>query len=269
MSGKTLLTTTALVLCVSTAFAGQKVSQPSDRIPLWNNRLGLPLHLDHGIPRQFMIERTYGEAGGKDGVPFDARGATFSNLSDEANARFLTTYGYTLIDTQSCYYHSQSSHYCASEIANNAIPFTGAGKKVAEISVPVFFPSGSEFSVGIYSATASGLPGSEIVGASAVANGSGKGGCCWQLTNVPITPTKLNARQKYFLEVRCPPASTTCMGGWLPEDSDFKHSQHDYWHVEEKETYNFGTGTHTYSVSSPWQLSTAFNPYDEPAAAIK
>jgi hypothetical protein len=52
MPGKTLLTTTALVLCVSAAFAAQKVNQPSNRIPLWNNRLGLPLHLDHGIPRQ-------------------------------------------------------------------------------------------------------------------------------------------------------------------------------------------------------------------------
>ncbi|HEX4078266.1 MAG TPA: hypothetical protein VHX61_05255 [Rhizomicrobium sp.] len=88
------------------------------------------------------------------------------------------------------------------------------------------------------------------------------------MTTVPITPTTLKARREYFVEVTCPPASTTCVGGWLPEDSDFKHAQHDYWHVKEKETYNFGTGTHTYSASSPWQVSTAYL-YDEPAAAVK
>jgi hypothetical protein len=87
--------------------------------------------------------------------------------------------------------------------------FTGAGLTVSKIRVPV---QGGEFRACIDSVTASGLPGDEIVCASAIPNGA--------LTTVRIKPTLLKAGKKYFLEIAAS-SDAASYGGWDLEDTDF------------------------------------------------
>jgi hypothetical protein len=259
MFRKSLLVAAALVVCVSAAAAGQKTDRPSDRImPRWINS-GVPGHIVNGFPVMVMTGRPAAvpDHGNR---PPKYGNAIFDNIDWKSkNQKWLNYYGFAALDEQSCYYQSAHYHYCISETGNNALPFHGTGKKATKIGVPLYSVTGSttEYNIGIYSATASGLPGQELAGASATANTTGK----WPLTWVNVD-VKLKARQEYFLEISCGAGQTDCDGGW--EISPYEGT--DYYHSTEHETFNFGSGTHTYTSSSPWHETTAY--YQEGAAVI-
>jgi hypothetical protein len=250
---KSLLAATALVLCVSAASAEQKTDRPSDRIaPRWMN-LGVPLHVVNGFPLAVMRDRTASTPRApiyKNGPP-KYRNAIFDNIDWKSkNEKWLRDYGFVALAEQSCYSESSHYHYCVTDNANNALPFYGTGKKAKGIGVPLFSETGSstEYNIGIYSATASGLPGSsELAAGSATANTTGN----WPLTWVDVN-VKLNKGQEFFLEVSCAAGQTDCYGGWEPS----VYTGADYYHYTERETYNYGTGTHSTLYSSPWHEST-------------
>jgi hypothetical protein len=262
---RTILATTALVLCVGTAYAGRETGRPSDRIvPRWMN-LGVPLHVVNGFPVMVMRGEPDVAPVFKNGPP-RYRHAIFDNIDWESkNEKWLKYYGFTILSSTSGEYVSHSYHYKFSETGNNAFPFYGTGKIAKEIGVALASEtdastgSSIEVNIGIYSATASSLPGNEIAGSSATTTTTGK----WPLTWAKVD-VKLIAGQEYFLEVSCAAGESDCDGAW----DESVYAGTDYWHVKEYETYNFDYGkTYTYSYSSPWHETTAIN--SEGAAVIK
>ena len=254
MLKKAFLVTTALVLCVSTGFAAQQPHRPGERILARFMKLGIPVHVVHGFPVTVITTAKTGHPAAHVAQQF-GRGVTFSNLDkDDPNAQFVSWYGATATAAKSCYY-SGSYFSCFSEAGNNAIPITGLGYRARKITVPLFSLSGpsTEYNVGIYSATPSGLPGNELAGASTTASDTQY--CCTGLRTVHVD-IKLKAGQQYFVEVACGQNTGACYGGWDMESRDWSGDQTDYWHFKEHGSYNFGTGTHTSSFSSPWHLST-------------
>jgi hypothetical protein len=170
-----------------------------------------------------------GAAPVRNNVSHWAPGATFNNFSMDKNAEFLSWYGFSAIN-----WHSSETfsgyHQSVSEVASNAIAIVGTGRKVRKILVPLFSLSGSrtEFNIGIYSATPSGLPGSlELAGGSTTASDTEH--CCTAVRSIDVD-IKLKAGQKYFLEVTCPTSETECSGGWNTEDTDFSGDAQDYFH---------------------------------------
>ena len=256
---KTLLMTTALVLCVSTAFAAQKIDRPKDKFLSRFMKLGVPEHIVQGFPVTVMIPRR-----GTLPVPGNSfakyRNAIFDNIRwRDKNAEWISWYGFNAINLSECEYVSSNYHYCDSEDGFNAFPFYGTGKKAKKIGVAIF--GGSEYNIGIYSATVSGLPGSEIAGASATANNFGT----WPVTWVDVD-VELKAGQEYFLAFSCPPGSTFCEGGWYMEDSNFLTAV-DYWHVKEKYSTVYYSTVYKTTISSPWHESNLYPV--EGAAVIK
>jgi hypothetical protein len=108
--------------------------------------------------------------------------------------------------------------------------------------------------VGLYSATASGLPGNELTGASTTASDTTY--CCTGLRTVKVAPIKLKAGQKYFVEVTGGKSSTDSNGVWEMESLDWSGDMVDYYHFKEHVTYNSGSGTYSSNFSSPWHQST-------------
>jgi hypothetical protein len=249
--GKALLATTALVLCVSVAYAGRETGRPSDRIVPRFMKQGAPGVDVHGVPVTVLTGRKFTNPAHADD-PLYEPGVTFSNLSKDKNAEYISWYGFTAIDSEYSYYQSSHYHYKVSEVGFNAAPFTGAGRRVKKIGAPIYgSESVLEFDLGIYSATVSGLPGNEIAGGSAIAN---DGGLAWVTVNI-----FLDAGQKYFFAVRCGENKSSCEGGWNLENTNFTGGAVDYWHYKIRETdgcTGSGCSSPTYSYSSPWHEST-------------
>jgi hypothetical protein len=221
--------------------------------------LGVPMHVVHGFPVTVMTgePKTLPVLPGE--TPKKYRHAIFDNINwRDKNAEWLTYYSFTIVNSEYSYYESENYHYKISETGFNALPFYGKGSKARKIGAALLtYEPSAVFNLGVYSATASGLPGNEISGASAQA----MNGADFELTWADVD-VKLNKGREYFIAVSC--QNEPCYGGWYFEDTNFKTAQ-DYWHVKEYETYNYGSGTSTYSYSSPWHLSTA---YHEQGAAI-
>jgi len=253
-----LLLTTALVLCVSTGFAGQNTHETSDRISVLNRKFGLPVGPHHRILAAMPVGKA-GAPGHLNVLP-DVANATFNNFSKDANARFVSWYGYVTEGV----FSGDCSCTCSAFTASNAIPFTGAGATVTRIKVPITSLTGpnTEFNVGIYSATASGLPGSlELAGGSTTASDTKY--CCTAVRSVSVNIT-LKAGKKYFLEVSCAYVED-CSGGWDMEDTDLSGTAQDYFRYKLVQYSYCGGGTHI--SSSPWHLSTEYP--EQPAAVIK
>jgi hypothetical protein len=210
-------------------------------------RQGAPGIVVHGFPVTALTGKRTVPPTQDDAAPHE-HGVTFSNLSKDKNAEFISWYAFTIIDSSYSFYVSASSHEKFSETGFNAAPFLGKGRKAKKIGAPIFsYASDYEFNLGIYSAI-DGLPGNELAGGSALANDMG---LTWVKVNI-----FLDAGQEYFFAVRC--ASAPCVGGWDVENINFTGSAVDYWHVKLYETYNFHYGhTYTYSDSSPWHSSTS------------
>jgi hypothetical protein len=188
--------------------------------------------------------------------------ATFNNFSKDKNAEFLSWYGFVTAHYSNHHEHCSSSNPCSSLTVSNAIPIIGTGAAVTKIEVPLFSLTGSQtdFNVGIYSATPSGLPGSlELAGASTTASDTEY--CCTAVRSVHVHIT-LEAGKKYFLEVTC--RSDKCEGGWDLEDTDFSGDAQDFVRY----TAHFTTAGFHETFSSPWHVTTAEYPA-QPAAIIK
>jgi hypothetical protein len=256
MLQKTLLATTALVLCVSSmAFTGEISGPAGDKVSLRNGKLEIPTLLGHRLP---AIVRP-----GKVGLPVPnnvshwVAGATFNNFSKDKNAEFVSWYGFPILHTVS----SCGSSCQISDFGTWAVPIVGAGKEVKRITVPLFSETGSttEYNAGIYSATASGLPGKqELAGASTTASDTEY--CCTSARTVDID-IRLKKGDKYFLEVMCP---VSCYGGWQIEDTDFSGDAFAYYQFRER----YKDGTYHYTASSPWTVPSTIGP-NEPAGIIK
>ncbi|HEX4079863.1 MAG TPA: hypothetical protein VHX61_13430 [Rhizomicrobium sp.] len=253
------MATTALVLCVSVSFAEPTASRSGDGVSLLHGKPGLPVRFDHRVPATVMIGHTDARPV-RNTISHRLPNATFNNFSKDRNGEFLSWYGFATAGDYGNHQNCSSSNPCLSYTASKAIPITGTGAKVATIKVPLFSQTGSqtEFNVGIYSATPSGLPGSlELAGASTTASNTEY--CCTAVRSVHVHVT-LKAGQKYFLEVTC--KSDDCEGGWDMEDTDFSGDVQDYVRY----TAHFTTAVHE-TVSSPWHLSTEYP--EQPAALIK
>jgi hypothetical protein len=99
----------------------------------------------------------------------------------------------------SFYYYDFSNSSSSSTWQRVAVPVTGHGQTVRRIKVMEAQAGGtsySAFSAGIYSNTASGLPG------NAIAVGKGKIGPSCGPVKVSIPRTTLKSNQKYWIEER-------------------------------------------------------------------
>ena len=172
----------------------------------------------------------------------------------DANARFLCTYGSFLV---SSYYadDSGSSYYYSRR--HVAVSVTGHGQTVRRIKVleaQSASTSHSAFTVGIYSNTASGLPGKAI----AVRKGKIGPGC--GPVNVSIPLTTLQRNQKYWIEER------TSIPKNCSQHSSFCHSFAGlYWEADPNtkrrayvQTYRlyYGPAGSSSSSTSPWTKQT-------------
>jgi hypothetical protein len=128
------------------------------------------------------------------GAPSPAHGQPLSSGSGrDRNHEFLCTYGQFDV----FYSHSANSgsgvHTAWTHVA---VPVTGHGKLVHRIVVQEGKSSKSvdgKFSAGIYSNTASGLPGNLIAGGAATASSH-----CTEV-GIPINPTKLQDKKTYWI----------------------------------------------------------------------
>ncbi|HEX4079862.1 MAG TPA: hypothetical protein VHX61_13425 [Rhizomicrobium sp.] len=89
MLQKTLLATTALVLCVSVSFAGPTASRSGDGVSLSHRKPGLPMRPAVRVPATVMIGHT-GARPVRNTVSHWLPNATFNNFSKEKNAEFLS-----------------------------------------------------------------------------------------------------------------------------------------------------------------------------------
>jgi hypothetical protein len=247
MLRKTLLATTALVLGASLAFAAHQNGTPSSKTL---TRIGV----DHASATMLNTKGTH--QGVVHNTPHFAPGAIFTNFSKDANAEFVSWYGYTALNSSYHFYVSHSSHETVKESGFNAEPFTGTGKAPKSAVVPGFgYASTYRFDVEILN-SAAGLPGASVATTSTFA-WPDTSDCCTAATTANFTGApKLTKGATYFAAVAC--ANAPCEGGWNMENTNFSGSAGpDYWHIKIYETYNFHYGhTYTYSDSSPWHAST-------------
>ena len=252
-----LLATTALVVGASVAMAGVHKAPPGGVHMIPHKDILNTVTKNKGFGNQGIVLKTQKGAHVVNHQPVVLPG-TFSNLSNDANAQFVSWYGFYASSSCFSYYGSANYHYFECFYENSAVPFTGAGKAIKKISDPVYAGSGG-FRTGVYS-DASGSPGGLIHGGSGT--GVSTSYCCTALQTTAIHKTVAALGTPYWTEV-------TSSGGyslWLTEDTDYSTGQHYDWHYGYFETYNFGSGTFTTSYNSGWISSTA-SPY-RPAVAL-
>jgi len=172
----------------------------------------------------------------------------------DANARFLCTYGNFLVS--SFYFDDDNSSYSYAW-RHVAVRVTGHGQTVRRIKVIEAQSAGtshSAFTVGIYSNTASGLPG------NAIAVGNGKIGPSCGPVAVSIPRTTLQRNQKYWIEEQtsiaknCSQHSSYCSSfAGLYWQADPKTKRKAY--VQTYHLYSCAGGICS-SSTSPWTKQT-------------
>jgi hypothetical protein len=255
MLRKTLLVTTALVLCASLSLAGQKEVLPIDSKAMAKAFRHVQVgYAVNGIP----VTVTTSKRGTHPvhNVAPHLESAIFSNYSKDANAQFISWYGYTTANESSCGPSSGCYAYRLHFIGEHALAFTPAAtvttKKVT-VSLFSFHPSG-QFEVDIYSSVG-GLPGS-VIAHSKKFTDSDTALCCTASRTVAIK-ANLNAGTQYFLGV----VGVCCnaYGGWNMEDTDMSGAAVDYYHTSLTLTTHTTSGrTNSYHQSSPWHASTYY-----------
>src|SRR5215469_11519942 len=189
------------------------------------------------------------------GAPTGAYAQTDMHVADrDANARFLCTYGNFPV---TAFYFDFSGSSFASAWHHVAVPVMGHGQTVRSIKVIEAQAGGtsySAFTVGIYSNTASGLPG------NAIAVGNGKIGPSCGPVRVSIPRTTLKSNQKYWIEEptsiakNCPQHSTFCSSlASLYWEADPNTKRKAY--VQTHSRYISAGGSST-SSTSPWTKQT-------------
>lgn len=262
MLKKTLLATSALVFSSSVSFAA------SDRTP--PSRPDLPdgtvvVRSIDGIPITVVLPSGNDKRPTQsfpDVLPVRHKGATFSNLSKDRNAQFLSWYGFQV---SSYFYSSCSSQNCdfSSSYTREAIPIVGAGKAVTTIRVP---NAGGKFTVSLYTNSVSNTPGTPI--ASATATGLSSGYCCTQLVTVSIASPKLKSGTPYWIVEQ---GAVDKENGknevtWLSEDTDYTgdaKSLSQYHTLKGWRTSRNHGSTH---YTSPWEGASSLT---EPAAELE
>jgi len=189
------------------------------------------------------------------GAPTGAYAQTGMQVTGEdSNACFLRTYLNFLV---SSYYADDSGSSYSYAWHHVAVGITGHGQTVSRIRVmeaQSTSASRSNFTVGIYSNTASGFPG------NAIAVGKGKIGRSCGSVKVSIPRTKLKRNQKYWIEEQ------TSIPKNCSQQSSFCHSLAGvYWQTDPKsrrkvyvQTYYHyigPTGSNS-SSTSPWTKQT-------------
>lgn len=131
-----------------------------------------------------------------------------------------------------------------------AVPITGTGKTVDRIlvedGVNSSWGSNTTFSVGIHASNRDGFPGKLIVGNTATALPN-----CGKIT-VPITPTRLKRKTRYWIEEAIPAPHRVSSGTevyWqlAPNSRRKAYLQSHYWQ-------EFSSVSQ--STTSPWQLQS-------------
>jgi len=208
MSRKTLVVTTALVLCTSLAYADQKgVTPKSGKAMAKASRMFAVGHAVTGIPVTVGTSK-------RSSLPVhnstpSLANAIFSNYANDANARFTSWYGYEAANFSSCISESHF-HSCLHFAGDNAFAFTPAATVTSrKVTVPVFsfYPS-ALYEVDIYSSVG-GLPGN-VVAHSKKFTASDTALCCTASRTVAMK-ANLVAGTQYFIGVVC--ASNPCQGG--------------------------------------------------------
>jgi hypothetical protein len=261
MFRKTLLATTALVLGASVAFAAH-INSVSKINPKFVNLIAGG-HVVKGMHVNMSIGANNHRGVNHGNKSHWTPGATYSNFSKDANAEFISWFGFTAANSSFSSFFSSNDHFKFTETADNAVGFTGAGKKVKGMTFAGFaFSPSAEFK-GVILSSVGGLPGNAVAHTASTTM-SDTSICCSGARTEPLTKaTVLASGTPYFASVQC--ANSPCDGGWNFEDTDLTGATVDYYTFKEHETYNFGSGTHTFSGSSPWHASTF---YPEAGAVI-
>jgi len=245
MLRKTLRATTALVLCAALAHAEQQGIIPK-------NRAALARMLSHGAHRVAAIVRP--TARGSEpvhNVAPNLENAIFSNYSKDANAQYISWYGYRVANYSSCYSYS-IYHSCYHFFADNAFAFTLATTVTTKkVTVPLFSSNPrAEYQVDIYSSVG-GLPGS-VLAHSKEFTASDTDLCCTASRTVSIK-ANLSAGTQYFIGL----VGVCCNanGGWNMEDADMSGAAVDYFHWGQTPTSVSYCGSGS-PCTSPWHKST-------------
>jgi len=165
----------------------------------------------------------------------------------DANGRFLCTYGNFPV---SAYYFDFSGSSFASTFRHVAVPVIGHGQTVRRIRVIEAQASGtlfSAFTVGIYSNTASGLPGNPI------AVGKGKTGPTCGPVKISIPRTTLKTNQKYWIEERT--STPACYNSICSSFADL------YWEADPNTKRRAYVQTHHFSSSAGGRFSSYTSPW--------
>ncbi|HEY1614001.1 MAG TPA: hypothetical protein VGF97_09960 [Rhizomicrobium sp.] len=267
-----LLSTTALIIAGSiSAAAGHRTAKGRPELP----KGVIAVTSREGIPTTVILTslgQNDRQSAAKGLVPLLDAGTTFSNLSKDRNAEFLSWYGFLV----SAYSNSScSSENCSysSGYERMAIPIKGKGKAVTTIKIPVARAgSSSGFTVGLYSnATSSpgadGAPGKQLAGTSASATRA-SGYCCAQLATVTIPATMLDSGKTYWVvEDGIRQNGRLNRVAWLAEDTDYTGQAKA---LMQYHTYSGSTisGNHRVNIdyTSPWQ---SVGDWTQPAAEVQ
>jgi hypothetical protein len=241
MFRKFLMTTTALVMGSAVAFAAHERGVPSPRIH--------PRYVPGHVSATLLIGKAANRGAVHNNTSHWIPGAIFNNFSKDKNAEFVSWYGLAAAISTYSHYQSSQSWSKVSEWQWNATPFTGTGKAPKKMSFAgIGFASSYKFKGVILSATASGLPGN-VVASTSSTTFSHTQLCCTAARTVKFHGAPvLTSGKKYFAAVEC--ANAPCVGFWNVEDTDFSGAAADYERYGVRETYNFGTGTRTFSYSA-------------------
>lgn len=249
MFRNTLLATTALVLGATVAFANHGTA-PRHQAPTAQHFV--PGHSVHGVAMAVMTNKHSGVVHNNHALP---PGGVYNNFSKDANAQFVSWYGFRVENSNVSYYFSAHSWIKEQVTAANAVPFTGSGKAKGMTFAGFGYSANMEFAGQILSSSG-GLPGA-VVAQTASTTMSDNALCCTSARQVNF-PHKVVLSGNYFASVAC--TNSPCDGGWAMEDTDFTGGTVDYYHDKVNETYNtyYSGGTQHYSFSSPWHASTYY-----------
>jgi len=165
--------------------------------------------------------------------------------SRDANTTFLCTYGGFRVSSS---YFSESGFGFHAQWNRVAVPVRGRGQTVSRIRVIESLATGSpnsSFTVGIYSNTASGLPG------NAIAIGLGRAGPTCGPVKVSITPTTLKRHTTYWIEESARAVSQSSVTvSWManPDTGRKAYVQHHRYTYCSSRASNCSNSSYT----SPW-----------------
>jgi hypothetical protein len=261
MFRETLLAATALVLGVYGALATEQ-GIANERV----HRGFLPFRAGdrraHGVPDMLAIGRTKNSGDARNTESHWTPDAIFNNFSKDKNAEFMSWYGFAAEKSRASSYISASSWFRYTQSGFNTLAIVGTGRAPKLAKVPgISFSSDYKFEVAILSSVG-GLPGQVLATTSSTTFGD-TALCCTAVRTVRFSGApKLEKGTQYFVTVAC--ANAPCVGFWNMQDTDLSGDTEIFCIFREKETYNFGTGTHT----AMWSSLPYCSPYYPDSGAI-